>query len=134
MASKPFNIRWISTGSQQYWKINYSIVLQTTSTNNKIKTRIKFNFSFYYPRKAVYNTIHIFQFVLLTFYCTVSLSALFTIFVQMKIFLLTVYQWRNALFTFLKDFKCWNILKLGLIKLNIANSTRYSGQNLSVPN
>ena len=31
MASKPSNIRWIRTGSQPYWKIINSIVLQTIS-------------------------------------------------------------------------------------------------------
>ena len=34
-ASKPVNIRWIWTGSQPYWKIMYSIVLQAISTNMK---------------------------------------------------------------------------------------------------
>ena len=42
MASKPINIRWIRTDSQPYWKIMYSIVLQTIfheylNKNHKIK-------------------------------------------------------------------------------------------------
>ncbi len=41
MASKPITIRWIRTGSQPYWKIMYSIVLQivfheTSYQNHKI--------------------------------------------------------------------------------------------------
>ena len=43
MALKPINIRWIRTGSQQYFKIMYSIVLQTIfivseNENHKIIT------------------------------------------------------------------------------------------------
>ncbi len=46
MASKPINIGWIVTGSQSYWKNMYSILLRTF---------FRGKFSFYYPRKAVYN-------------------------------------------------------------------------------
>ena len=43
MASKPINIRCIRTGSQPFWEIMYSIVLQTIfheylSKNHKINT------------------------------------------------------------------------------------------------
>ena len=37
MASNLINIRWITTGSLQFWKIMYSIVIQTIFTNLKIK-------------------------------------------------------------------------------------------------
>ena len=37
MASEPINIRWIRTGSQLYWKIMYSIVLQTNFHENWTK-------------------------------------------------------------------------------------------------
>ena len=43
MASKPINIRWIWTGFQPYWRIMYSIVLETifhkySNKNHKINT------------------------------------------------------------------------------------------------
>ena len=37
MASKPIDIRWTRTGSQPYWKIMYSIVLQIISHKYKDK-------------------------------------------------------------------------------------------------
>ena len=37
MASNLINIRWITTGSLQFWKTMYSIVIQTIFTNLKIK-------------------------------------------------------------------------------------------------
>ena len=41
MVLELINIRWIRTGSQPYWKILYSIVLQIFFTNIKLKPRSK---------------------------------------------------------------------------------------------